>query len=122
MLEFFLAGGVPMLGVVVCGLAALVAAVRFAMSPDRRKIGAIASLSVAALASSVLGFAADLATVAGAINKNEDFQKPDMMPLVLIQGFRESLSPVILGFALLTVIWLVMAVGYRRLAPRLPAV
>ena len=122
MLEFFLAGGVPMLGVVVCGLAALVAAVRFAMSPDKRKVGAIASLSVAALASSVLGFVADLSVVLGRIGQMEEWQKPDVLPLVLIQGAHESMSPMILGLALLTVIWLVMAVGFRRLAPRLPVV
>lgn len=121
MLEFFLAGGVPMFGVVVCGLVALVASVRFAMSPDKRKVGAIASLSVAAFASSMLGFAADISTVFGAISKNEAWQKAEVLPLILIQGARESLSPVILGLALLTVIWLVMAVGHRRLAPRLPA-
>jgi hypothetical protein len=122
MLEFFLAGGVPMLGVVVCGLAALVAAVRFAMSPDRRKVAAIACLSVAALSSSLLGFAADISKVFMMIGKVEEWQKPDVMPLVVIQGAHESLSPVILGLALLTVTWLVMAVGFRRLAPRLPAV
>ena len=122
MLEFFLAGGVPMLGVVVCGLAALVAAVRFVISPDKRKIGAIVSLSVAALASSALGFAADISTVFKRIGMMEEWQKPDVLPLVLIQGAHESLSPVILGLALLVVIWLVMAVGYRRLAPRLPVV
>ena len=120
MLEFFLAGGVPMLGVVVCGLVALIAAVRFALTPDKRKVAAIVALSVAALASSLLGLAADLAAVAGAISRTEELQKADVMPLVMIQGFRESLSPVILGLALLTVIWLVMAVGFRRLAPRLP--
>jgi hypothetical protein len=122
MLEFFLAGGVPMLGVVVCGLAALIAAVRFAISPDKRKVAAIVSLSLAALASSALGFAACLATVFATIGKMEEWQKPEVLPLVLIQGAQESLSPPILGLALLTVIWLVMAVGYRRLAPRLPAV
>ena len=101
MLEFFLAGGVPMFGVLVCGIAALVAAIRFAMSPDRRKVAAVVSLSVAALASSALGFVADLAAVAGAIQKVEEFQKFDTLPFILIQGFRESLSPVILGLALL---------------------
>ena len=122
MLEFLLSGGVPMLGVIVCGLAALVAAVRFAISPDKRKVAAIVSLSVAAAVSSLLGCAADLATVFKRIGVMEEWQKPDVLPLVLIQGAAESLSPVILGFALLTVIWLVMAVGFRRLAPRLPAV
>lgn len=122
MLEFFIAGGVPMLGVVVCGVVALVAAVRFAMAPDKRKVAAVVSLSLAALASSILGFVADTYTVFKAIGKVEELQKPDVMPLVLIQGARESLTPMILGFALLTVIWLVMAVGFRRLAPRLPAV
>ena len=67
MLEFFLAGGVPMFGVLVCGIAALIAAIRFAMSPDRRKVAAIVSLCVAAFASSLLGFAADLAAVGAGI-------------------------------------------------------
>ena len=63
MLQFFLNGGVPMLGVVVCGLGALVAAVRFAITPDQRKIGAIISLSLATTASSLLGMISDAATV-----------------------------------------------------------
>ena len=124
MLEFFLAGGPAMLGITVCGLAALVAAIRFAISPDRRKVGAIACLSLAALASSLLGFAADLAAVC----KNtptrfaEVFETPVELEKLLLMGLAETLTPLILGFSLLTVIWLVMAVGYRRLAPRLPAV
>ena len=120
MLQFFLNGGVPMLGVVVCGLGALVAAVRFAITPDGRKIGAIVSLSLATLATSLLGMIADAATVFHAVATNPEFQKAGEMPLILLQGLGESASPPILGFALLTVIWLVMAVGYRRLAPRLP--
>lgn len=122
MLEFWLAGGVPMFGVVTCGLAALGAAIRFAISPDKRKVGSIASLSLATLACSLLGLAVGLATVFEHIGKNEEWQKPPMLPLILIQGTRESLSPIILGLMMLTVIWLVMAVGYRRLAPRLPPV
>jgi hypothetical protein len=110
-----------MLGVIGCGLVGLVAAIRFAMSPDRRKVGAIVCLSVASFASSLLGLAADLSGVASAISRNEEWQKPDVLPVIFLQGFHESLSPVILGLSLLTTIWLVMAVGYRRLAPRLPA-
>jgi hypothetical protein len=121
MIQFFLNGGVPMLGVVVCGLGALLAAIRFTISPDRRKVGAIASLSLATLATSVLGFAADLAMVCSRINSIPEWHAPDVMPLVLVQGVSEAFSPVILGLALLTVIWLVMAVGFRRLAPRLAA-
>ena len=121
MLQFFLNGGVPMLGVVVCGVAALVASVRFAMSPDKRKVGAIVSLSVATTATGLLGMIADAATVFHVVAQNPEFQKSGEMPLILLQGLGESASPPILAFAMLTVIWLVMAVGYRRLAPRLPA-
>ena len=122
MLEFFRNGGVPMFGVLICGLAALIAEIRFAMSTDERKVGVIVSLCVAALDWGVLGFVTDLMVVCTAIQKVEELQKFDVLPFVLIQGFRESLSPLILSLALLTVVWLVMAVGYRRLAPRLPAV
>ena len=118
-MDFLLAGGVPMIGVLVCGLIAVFAAVRFAMAPDRRKIGAIVSLSVATTFSSILGVVADLREVA---SHGPDFAKaPDTLVPILLVGFAESMSPVMFGFATLTAVWLVMAVGFRRLVPRLPA-
>ena len=121
MLQFFINGGVPMFGIIICGLVALGAAIRFAMAPDKRKVAAIASLSGAALVGSLLGFAADVMAVCRAVVDKPEWQKPDVMPLILLEGLQESLSPVVLGFSLLVAIGLVMAVGYRRLAPRLPA-
>ena len=38
------------------------------------------------------------------------------------QGLAEAVSPLILGFGILTVVAMLMAVGYRRLVARLPAV
>jgi hypothetical protein len=40
------------------------------------------------------------------------------MPLIVMTGVAESLSSVILGFSFLTLVWLLMAVGHRRLARR----
>ncbi len=119
MLQFFMNGGAPMFLVLGCGFAGLIAAIRFAMQPDARKVGAIVSLSVAILAATFTGFASDILAVATHVPKDPALTKPDVFPVVLLQGLGESMSPVILGFALLCVIWVVMAAGYRRLAPRI---
>ncbi len=115
MLQFFLNGGVPMFGVLAFSLAALVAAIRFTLLPEGRRVGAIVCLSVCALLSTVLGFVSDVLAV---LQHAPEMAKEGELPQFLLQGLAESLSPLILGFALLIGVWLVMAVGYRRLALR----
>jgi len=112
------AGGVPMLFVLLLGVAAAVAAVRFAWRPDERRIGAVRALTVAALFSIGVGTCSDLAAVGHNIASNDEWAHSPDMPLMVLQGVSESMSPGILGFALLTIAWLVMAVGHRRLAAR----
>jgi hypothetical protein len=120
MLQLFLDGGVPMLFVLVLGLAALIAAARFMRAPDARRSGTVSALTLAAAAAAVTGLATDLAVVGHHVAQSDQFTEPLMLARVCLQGLSESLSPIILGATLLCVTWLVMAVGYRRLASRLP--
>ncbi len=133
MLQFFMEGGAPMFGVLAFGIAALVGAVRFALTPDPRRIKSIVSMSLAVLGSTLLGVFADIAAVGHAVgqaqfgpgeSQGRHLVLKDGLELAQVgfQGLAECMSPLILGFGILTVVSLLIAVGYRRLVPRLPAV
>jgi hypothetical protein len=123
MIQLFMEGGVPMLAVLAFGIAALVGAVRFAMRPDPRRIQSIIAMSLAVLGSTLLGVFADIAAVGHAIGSGKFPVEPrnDLIQLTY-QGIAECMSPLIFGFGVLTVVAMLVAVGYRRLVPRLPAV
>ncbi len=112
-----------MLAVLAFGIAALVGAVRFAIRPDPRRIQSIIAMSLAVLGSTLLGVFADIAAVGHAIGSGKFPVEPrnDLIQLTY-QGIAECMSPLILGFGVLTVVAMLVAVGYRRLVPRLPAV
>jgi hypothetical protein len=119
MLEFFMAGGPPMFFLLALGLIAVVSAARFMRSPDPRKVGAIVALSVATGFAALTGVASDLHVFTNRVAHHEEWLETQLAAVVL-QGISESLTPAILGGTLLSVTWMLMAVGYRRLALRLP--
>ncbi|MFT3835916.1 MAG: hypothetical protein QM723_02835 [Myxococcaceae bacterium] len=123
MLQLFKEGGVPMVAVLAFSIAALVGAVRFALRPDPRRIQSIIAMSLAVLGSTLLGVFADIAAVGHAIGSGR-FPVEDHNALLQLtyQAIAECMSPLILGFGVLTVVAMLIAVGYRRLVPRLPAV
>jgi hypothetical protein len=105
--------------VAIVGLVALATAVRFALRPSEHGLAVLRPLSAtttyAALTASLLGItntlvgwarrleAGDAAATAGAWR---------MLPA----GLAEAMVPLILAFALLTVAWLLAAVGLRKQA------
>ena len=121
MIEFFKAGGPPMLVVLGCAIAALVGAVRFALRPDPRRVASIISMSIAVLGATFLGVFADIAMVGRNVPRMENIDGLTLAKISLM-GLAESMSPLILGFGVLTAVALLVAIGYRRLVPRLPAV
>lgn len=118
MIELMKAGGVPMLFVLLLGVLAVVAAVGFAWRPDEKRIGAVRALSLATFCSVGVGTCSDLAAVGQHVTGNPEWAHSPDLHLLLLEGFAESMSPGILGLSLLTIAWLVMAVGHRRLAAR----
>lgn len=121
MIEFFQAGGVPMWFVLLFGVASLVAAGAFAISPDPRKVEAVRALTWAAVFSIAAGIVADLAAVGSNVPAHPEWSVSPKIHLIVMQGFAESMTPGVLGFSLLALTWMVMAVGHRRLARELPA-
>lgn len=121
MIEFFQAGGVAMWFVLLFGALSLVAAAAFAARPDPRRIDAVRSLSVATVFSIAAGIVADLAAVGSKVPAHPEWSVSPKIHLIVMQGIAESMTPGVLGFSLLALTWMVMAVGHRRLARELPA-
>lgn len=111
-----IAGGMPMVVIVVFGLVALVAAARFAWTPVVGRLGHIVALSVAVLFASLAGVAADLIMVTIRVPSNPEWAQSPDLHLILLAGLGESLAPAVLGFSVLSVTALVTAIGVRRLA------
>ena len=121
MMEFFAAGGWPMIVVLLFGALTLVGAGAFFHKPEERHIGMIRGLSVATVFSVLCGVCADLATVFTKVPSTPEWAQSPDLPLIVMQGLGESLTPAILGFSLLSLAWLVTAVGVRRLGALEPA-
>jgi len=121
MIEFMRAGGWGMGLVLLLGAATLVTAVLFARQPDERRMSMIRALSVASGFSILTAVSSNIAAVMYKVPELFAGKAADAMLRVAMVGVGESLSPVILGGAFLTLAWLVAAVGMRRLSDRLSA-
>lgn len=109
-------GGIPMVFILVFGLIALATAIRYAKKPTAVLLGFAREMATATLYATWVGLFADLGAVfykgpaiAEASHEN--------LTLVLIQGLAESMSPAIMGFTLLALTSLFVAVGTRRSHP-----
>ncbi len=122
MLEFLRAGGVGMVFVLLLGVGTLVTAALFARRPDERRMALLRSLTVATVFSILTAVATNIAAVMFKVPSHPVWSKSPDIHLIIMTGLGEALTPAILGFAFLTLIWLVAGVGMRRLAERLRAV
>lgn len=116
MFELFKAGGPAMFGVVGFGLTALVAALLFARSPDPGRLGFIAGMGLATLFMSAAGCAMDLCgvmSVAPRLASSGELSATEV-PLLVMKGLAEALSPAIFGFTLLSLVAFACAIGARR--------
>ncbi len=116
MKTLMLEGGWPMWFTLFFGLISLGAAARFAKSADRRQLGFLVGMSLATFFSVLSGIVADLAAVGH--NLNERWDQYQDFPIIRIvgQGIAESMSPGIMGFTMLSLTWMIAAVGLSRAA------
>jgi len=112
---FFLAGGFPMVLIAIFGLVAAFAAVRFAMHPVARRLAHIGALCVALVFAGLAGVAVDLLAVATHVAASPEWSTSDQLPLVLLVGVGESMTPAILSFSVVAGTALVVALGLRRM-------
>ncbi len=102
------------------GLATLVMAIRFSFRPTETRLSVIRPLSAAtafsSLAAFFLGVANGLYALKGALARAADAAASAEVWRTFLGGLAESPASLILGFAILSVSWLLVAVGLRRQA------
>jgi hypothetical protein len=114
MADFLRAGGFSMWFVILFSGVTLIAAVIFAVRADLKKVAFIRGMTAATVFSILCGVLANLLAVARHVGADEQLAKSAELPMILIIGFGESITPAILGFAVLAVTWLIVAAGVRR--------
>lgn len=108
-------GGWSMFLLVLLGVVALGTAAFYAARPDTKHEGFLKWMSRALLWSTLVGVCSDFATVFYFTCQIEDANE---RAKTVLEGAAESLSPALMGFAFLTLIALLAAVGRRRLDAR----
>lgn len=116
MLTMFRNGGFPMWFILVFGLLTLGTAFVYALRPAREREGFVKWMCVATVASVGSGTAADFAAVARYVASHP--MDGNRLAVIVVEGLGECTSPAILGFSLLSLTALMMAVGRRRLDAR----
>jgi hypothetical protein len=112
--EFFMRGGWIMWFLLLIGAWGVVAAGGFAVKPGAAKLERVRCLSRAVAWGVVTGVATDLAAVGIQIPNRAEWANSPTVHLLILEGFGESMSPAILGGALLSAIALVTAIGHSR--------
>lgn len=110
-------GGVPMWFILAFGLAALASAVRYALRPETKLRELMNGLMLATLFASLAGLAAALGTTFNALAGRRAAELSLEAPhgaLTLLTGMSESMSPLIMGFALIALTSMFGAVGRFR--------
>ncbi len=112
-------GGLPMWFIVAFGLAALVSSIGYAIRPDDKRRSLTRGMSLATLFATLAALAAALGatlnTLAGRRHPDIRIDLPDGV-VNLLTGLAESMSPLIMGFALLALTAMFGAVGGFRAA------
>jgi hypothetical protein len=113
----FVRGGIGSWFVVLFGLICLVTAALFAWRPDEGRLAVLRAMSLATGFSMLGGFVAGVAKSMDACSRLPP-EKRELLTSFLLKGISEASALLILGLALLTLTWLVVAIGLRRLAAR----
>jgi hypothetical protein len=113
MVEFITAGGPGMWSVIAIGILTLVAAGFYVAKGEARRLAVIRALSWATLFATLTSVASDLEHVMYHAPNIPDLPRSEV-PYVVMQGIGESLAPAVLGFAILGLTWLLVALGARR--------
>jgi ABC-type arginine transport system permease subunit len=106
--------------VAIVGLAALATAIRFAIRPTEHGLAVLRPLSAtttfAALTAFLLGITNGLVGAVRRLEQAGDAAATAAVWRTFLAGLAEATVPLILAFALLTVAWLLAAVGLRKQA------
>jgi hypothetical protein len=110
-------GGFPVFFLLAFGLLAMAFAVRFATAPSQRMFRTTLALGAATLLTSINGIFAALSAVGHHAPEYLKRHPESSLSEVVLLGFGESMAPGILGFTILSLIALILALGVYRQNP-----
>ena len=114
MMDFMRAGGYAMWPILVLGIVTLGIAGSFSWAPTERKLGLIRPLSVSMVFMSLASTFAGFAMSAKNVQRVAEYPNNPKLPYLVMMGFGESITALILAFGILSVVWVLMAFGLRR--------
>jgi hypothetical protein len=118
MIDFFVEGGVGMWPVLVLGVILVGSSGRFAWDREPVRLRFIAVLSLALLTFVAEGMLASAAKVMWAVSDPEKRLPTDARVSIFFEGLKECSRPGILGFGLLGLALIMVAVGVYRTGHR----
>ena len=110
MMSFIQEGGFPSLLILLFAVVALIAAGSFAWRPAESKLPTLHAINRVILCTIALGTLTGLRDLARAVG-----DAPDKMGELLVAGTGEAITIGILGFGVLSAVYILIAVGHRRL-------
>ena len=113
MLDFFRAGGWAMFLVLATAIPLLITSAKFARTASPQGLSIIRALTLTVVFAAIAGVVSDLATVAHNVPHDPELMKEPLASILI--GFGESMAPAILGFSLVTIAWILVAFGVRRM-------
>jgi steroid 5-alpha reductase family enzyme len=112
MLDFFRAGGFNMFPLTIIGIAMLITGIKFAFNADPQRLSLIRALTTTIVFCTIIGVASGLATTAKYVASHPE--DPQWWAMLLV-GFAETMTNVILGGSFVVLTWIMVAVGVRRM-------
>ncbi len=110
-------GGFPVFFLLAFGLLAMAFAVRFATAPSQRVLRTTLALCTATCLTSINGIFAALSAVGHQAPEYLKRHPESSLSEVVLLGIGESMAPGILGFTILSLIALILALGMYRQNP-----
>jgi hypothetical protein len=114
MLTLFEEGGFPMWFLLGFSVLTLLSAARFAARPNSARLRLASALGVATFFTTLTAICADLAQVGQHVPDYMVRHRELELSSVILQGIAESMSPAIVGFTVLSLAALVLALGFYR--------
>lgn len=111
-MSWLLAGGFPMVFVVLFGLWATLGALRFAWAPVPGHLPSLVAAALTCVTAGLAGTLAGIVAMSVKIPAHPEWHADLAMTVII--GLGEALTPLLLGLTVATVVSLLAAVGLRR--------
>jgi hypothetical protein len=114
MMEFLRAGGIAIWYVLALSLPLLALCAHFAYRPAAKRLALVRGMTWALVFGIASAVSTNLMAVFTKIPDNDEWAHSPDLPLIVMRGLGEAITPAVLGFTFLSLSWLLVAYGMRR--------